>query len=601
MNRSAHFLLLLCLSVLLCVASTAHAQDCRPIPSSLKVDDTDLLAWQTWHRDGMCGQGIVIGVLTPDFPVQAQVNDMVSKERLILHPEQRADWNATTSSTRTTELMLTLNAAAPNAKILLFRVEFRARNPDGFREANEWFSAEGVNIVANLIAYPGFTDDDVAQIRSLMSSAAETGILWLNTAGNFGRSFYEGQLDDTGWDREGWHYFVGTGNGLLPIYPVRPGTVEVYVSWTDTEASLILGAFVDTSARIPYPGAEDGYNPSLASQRGYLRFEATSSEPFYLAVLDQLHARVDESTQFRLFAVNGVLDETVRTDGNSIPLPNELVDTLTIGASDIEGQPLASSRDPALGKPELLANGRSLLAGSGEWGSGFALMRVAGTGAIVWSQDLAQSIPSVRQTLLNMQIDGMFVPTSANSHFSLPLLIGIAACIVLVVVYCFFRLRSAPSKSRTNTILQRPTSPVVKPLVFISYSSKDRDFVLNLCKEVKWKLKAYDVWIDIERIQAGHDWSDEINRGLDAASAMLFIATPNSVTSDQVKSEWNYFLNTRNMPLLTLRNGVDFKDLPFHIHRLHVLTYDPKRRAHIVREVVEALERIAQSQASTSP
>jgi len=601
MNHTARFLLLLCLSVLLSVAATAQAQSCRPIPSLLNAEDTDLLAWQTWHREGVCGQEMVIGVLTPDFPVQAQVNDLVSSDRLILHPTQRTDWNATTSSTRTTELMLTLNAAAPNARILLFRMEFRLRNADGFREANEWFSAEGVNIVANLIAYPGFTDDDVAQIRSLMSSAGENGILWLNTAGNFGSSFYESRLDDTGWNREGWHYFVGAEDGLLPIFPVRPGTVEVYVSWTDAEASLILGAYADTSARTPYPSAVNGYNPALASQRGYLRFEATSSDPFYLAVLDQLHTRAGESTRFQLFVVNGVIDETIRANGNSIPPPNDLVDTLTIGARDIDGQPLASSRASAVGKPELLADGHSVLAESGEWGSGLGLMRVAGTGALVWSQDTVQSIQSVRQTLLNMQIDGMFVPTSVNSDFSLPFVIGIVACVVLVVLYFFFRSRRSLSKSRMNPTLQPPTPPMVKPLVFISYSSKDRDFVLNFCKEVKWKLKAYDVWIDVERIQAGQDWSDEIERGLNAASAMLFIATPNSVASNQVKSEWNYFLNTRNMPLVTLRNGVNFSDLPFHIHRLQVLTYDSKRRADVVREVVDALERIAQSQAPTSP
>lgn len=597
MNHTARFLLLLCLSVLFSLASKAQAQSCRTLPSSLNADDTDLLAWQTWHREDVCGQGVVIGVLTPDFPVQAQVNDLVSSDRLILYPTQRADWNATTSSVRTTELMLTLNAAVPNATILLFRL----RNVDGFREANEWFRAEGVNIVANLIAYPGFTDDDVAQIRSLMSSADENGVLWLNTAGNFGSSFYEGQLDDTGWNRDGWHYFVGAGDGLLPISPVHPGTVEVYVSWTDAEASLILGAFADTSARTPYPAAEDGYNPALASRRGYLRFEATSSEPFYLAVLDQLHTRVGESTQFRLFVVNGVLDESVRGDGNSIPPPNDIVDTLTIGARDLEGQLLTSSRASALGKPELRADGHSVIAESSEWGSGLALMRVAGTGALIWSQDTTQSVQSVRQTLLNMQIDGMFVQTSATSDFALPLVIGIAACVILVVLCFIFHSRRSLSKSKKNPTPQPSTPTMVKPLVFISYSSKDRDFVLNFCKEVKWKLKAYDVWIDVERIQAGQDWSDEIERGLDAALAMLFIATPNSVASDQVKSEWNYFLNTRKMPLLTLRNGVDFKNLPYHIHRLQVLTYDSKRRAEVVREVVDALERIAQSQTSTSP
>lgn len=424
---------------LLIVSGTAYTEDtCLPLTLHLRSDDSDLSNWRAWHAEGICGEHVSIGVIAPDFPERDQVRDLEVAARLIVSPDHATEWNHTTSSLRSAELAITLHAVAPNATIYWFRANLQAQNAEVFRAADYWFSEHDIHIIANLIAYPGFSEDDVNEIRSVMQGATGRGVLWLNAAGNFGNSYYESTLDDSGWGREGWHYFLGVGSGLLQITPVASGRVDVFLSWATPDLTLFLAAYEDIAAQTVFPNSENAYNPALAAQHGYLQVTASGTQPFYLALVNPLHTETSEPVDFRIFVVNGIVDQSTRSTGNSIPSPNDLTEALTIGGAQSNIESTASSRSAALGKPEIWANGFSLLERSEAWGTGFALMRVAGTAALYWSEEPDGDDVDIKTQLLESILNGVFIPRSRSipieSLFGAVLIVSIVVVSAVVLI-----------------------------------------------------------------------------------------------------------------------------------------------------------------------
>jgi len=71
--------------------------------------------------------------------------------------------------------------------------------------------------------------------------------------------------------------------------------------------------------------------------------------------------------------------------------------------------------------------------------------------------------------------------------------------------------------------------------VFISYSTKNRDYAHKLAKRLREE--RLDVWIDNAEIRSGEEWWQSIVEALNAASAVVVIMTPDSRASQWVKRE----------------------------------------------------------------
>ncbi len=85
---------------------------------------------------------------------------------------------------------------------------------------------------------------------------------------------------------------------------------------------------------------------------------------------------------------------------------------------------------------------------------------------------------------------------------------------------------------------------------FISYSRQDKDFALELARELK--SAGYLVWLDQLDIPAGARWDDEVERALQESEIFLIILTPASVSSENVKDEVGYAIDNgkRVLPVL---------------------------------------------------
>jgi hypothetical protein len=75
---------------------------------------------------------------------------------------------------------------------------------------------------------------------------------------------------------------------------------------------------------------------------------------------------------------------------------------------------------------------------------------------------------------------------------------------------------------------------------FISYCRVDQEFALRLAQDLK--AAGATVWLDQLDIKPGHPWDNAVEGALRAATKMLVILTPTSVSSENVRDEIAYAL-----------------------------------------------------------
>src|SRR5581483_3014049 len=85
---------------------------------------------------------------------------------------------------------------------------------------------------------------------------------------------------------------------------------------------------------------------------------------------------------------------------------------------------------------------------------------------------------------------------------------------------------------------------------FISYSRRDRGYVEELAAGLR--AQGRDVWVDLEDIPPSAEWLAEIQRGIEGATAVLVVLSPDSVASPICQQEVAHAVvhSKRLIPLL---------------------------------------------------
>ncbi|MBZ0305325.1 MAG: toll/interleukin-1 receptor domain-containing protein, partial [Anaerolineae bacterium] len=122
------------------------------------------------------------------------------------------------------------------------------------------------------------------------------------------------------------------------------------------------------------------------------------------------------------------------------------------------------------------------------------------------------------------------------------------------------------------------------PKFFVSYARKDQRFVEQLAIDLK--RRDIDVWLDLHNIDPGLSWSRQIGRALDLCSAMILVLSPDSLESENVDDEWNYYLDNKKMivPLLYQECRV-----PFRLHKLQFINFVKQPYDAALSHLVSAL------------
>ena len=100
---------------------------------------------------------------------------------------------------------------------------------------------------------------------------------------------------------------------------------------------------------------------------------------------------------------------------------------------------------------------------------------------------------------------------------------------------------------------------MAQALAFCSYSRADAAFALRLAEDLK--TAGANVWLDQIDIEPGTPWDRAVEQALAAASRILVILSPSSVSSDNVSDELSFALSKRKriIPVLYLECEVPFR------------------------------------------
>ena len=114
-------------------------------------------------------------------------------------------------------------------------------------------------------------------------------------------------------------------------------------------------------------------------------------------------------------------------------------------------------------------------------------------------------------------------------------------------------------------------SPDKQRRTFISYSRINKDFALELAKELK--LEGFDVWLDQLDIPLGARWDREVEKALKESEIFLIILTSASVASENVLDEIGYAIDSgkRILPIL-----LEECEIPLRLRRFQYVDFTNK-------------------------
>ena len=126
--------------------------------------------------------------------------------------------------------------------------------------------------------------------------------------------------------------------------------------------------------------------------------------------------------------------------------------------------------------------------------------------------------------------------------------------------------------------------------IFISYSRKDREFAQRLAKDLS--NEGFEVFIDIEAIQAGNTFRQQTVEAIDNSKAFIVVLSPDSVQSDNVGKEVDLAQDSRRRILPVLCRAVEIPtELRYQLAGLQTINMENENYSQGFRALLEVLKR----------
>jgi len=155
---------------------------------------------------------------------------------------------------------------------------------------------------------------------------------------------------------------------------------------------------------------------------------------------------------------------------------------------------------------------------------------------------------------------------------------------------CLKCLSKSPEERYSNAALlaadlrawQQATQPRQQRRVFVSHSTKDRDFVE---REIISQLEQNGIktWYSKVDIQTASEWERSILRGLESCEWFLVVMSPRSSSSDWVKDELHWAIDKRpNRIIPVLMEDCNLRDFHIRMARIQYVDFrNPSREARV--------------------
>ncbi len=384
----------LLLSYLNNIAHVNHVISWRPpTPKSTTTVDWQKFATQgaatigadKWQKAGITGKGVKIGILDMGF---GGVSDRVGKE---LPPADQIESNVPLDELTQqdedhgTACAMIVHGAAPDAQIFL--AQFDGTSQDSFLAAVQFLVDSKVQIINYSVGSSiGPRDGTFGEAVFVNDFVNQTGILWVNAAGNEAVDHTAFQYQDNG---QGVHQFSSDVTALpfVPFAPITTVTMNWNGNWNGKEKAEYDFRVVDAdgnevvTADEPRKGRKNDLPFQIAS------FESTPKSVYYLVFHKE---RGTEDNILDVFIPNAVLPDWAQVPDHSVTTPGDAAGAFTVGATGLADDTLEfySSQGPTNDdrlKPDVTAPTGEILPGheDGFAGTSGAAPLAAGAAGLV--------------------------------------------------------------------------------------------------------------------------------------------------------------------------------------------------------------------------
>ena len=300
------------------------------IPGS---SDGESLGVQQAHQSGITGEDVEVGIIDTGFDPQ---NPAIASN--VVNTRSFRSFEA--SPAHGTSVAEIVTRTAPDTQLSLVSTSTGTDT----QAAINYLRREDVDIIIHSAGFPAFEDDGNHILTDEINAATGSGILFVNSAGNYAQTHWEGQFRDA--DGDDFHEWTTSGDELNALPDSNSdfsgGKVSVFVRWEDDGELSNYKPYLYNPVTEEYI-AEGGTFAGTPNRYARLSAEV-NPQPLSLVIV---HTEGPANDEIEVI-VDGPQEIQRNIPASSLLVPADVPAALSVGAYQVGPRRLApySSRGP---------------------------------------------------------------------------------------------------------------------------------------------------------------------------------------------------------------------------------------------------------------